>query len=272
MTKQKHIDLHMHSTVSDGTNTPSEILSLVAGAGLDHFSLTDHDAIRGCAEICEQLDALSTEERERQPRFISGVEFSCKDEEGKYHILGYRYDLAAPSISAVVEQGHAYRMKKVQARLDFLKESFGFSFSEEDLAALFALDNPGKPHIGNLMVKYGYADSKDQAIHEYMNRDTDFKFEVLSSIKAINNLIRRMENAQKIQRFRMDGQFIWLLPIIISEFEKRTKHEELSDESIANIIKMYEKKVSLFNEYLSKREKSYFSAIEKESAEFLTSN
>lgn len=112
----------------------------------------------------------------------------------------------------------------------------------------------------------------NKCIHEYMNRDTDFKFEVLSSIKAINNLIRRMENALKIQRFRMDGQFIWLLPIIISEFEKRTKHEELSDESIANIIKMYEKKVSLFNEYLSKREKSYFSAIEKETAEFLTSN
>ena len=188
MTKQKHIDLHMHSTVSDGTNTPSEILSLVAGAGLDHFSLTDHDAIRGCAEIREQLDALSAQERERQPRFISGVEFSCKDEEGKYHILGYRYDLAAPSISAVVEQGHAYRMKKVQARLDFLKESFGFSFSEEDLAALFALDNPGKPHIGNLMVKYGYAQNRTQAIREFIDQKR-FRSEYVRPEDAIRGIL-----------------------------------------------------------------------------------
>ena len=47
---------------------------------------------------------------------------------------------------------------------------FGFSFPEEDLRRLFELDNPGKPHIANLMVRLGYAENKDQAIREYINR------------------------------------------------------------------------------------------------------
>ena len=107
------LDLHMHSTVSDGTDSPAEILANVKAAGIGFFSLTDHDAVQGC----EQLLALMAP---GDPLFIPGVEFSCKDELGKYHILGYGYDPAAPSIRAVVAQGHALRMQKVRQRLEIL--------------------------------------------------------------------------------------------------------------------------------------------------------
>ena len=139
------IDLHMHSTVSDGTDAPEALLSRVRAAGLDLFSLTDHDAIQGCGRI---LAARKPED----PAFLSGVEISCKDEEGKYHILGYGYDPESEAIQSVVALGHSLRMKKVHARLDFLKERFGFEFPEEEIQALLSLDNPGKPHIGNLLV------------------------------------------------------------------------------------------------------------------------
>ena len=142
------IDLHMHSTVSDGTDTPEELLERVKEKGLTLFALTDQD----------------------DPVFLSGVEFSCKDEEGKYHILGYNYDPDAEAIQNVVDLGHSLRMKKVQMRLDFLKEHFGFEFPKEEIRTLLALDNPGKPHIGNLMVKLGYADTKETAIREYINK------------------------------------------------------------------------------------------------------
>ena len=60
-------------------------------------------------------------------------------------------------------------MGKLKRRLEYLKEKFGFEFSNEDVEALFALANPGKPHIGNLMVKYGYAKTKEEAIINYIN-------------------------------------------------------------------------------------------------------
>jgi hypothetical protein len=153
----------MHTTVSDGTDTPSQLLSNVRKAGIGLFAVTDHDAFKGCAVIRGLLT-------DRDPGFLTGVEFSCRDEEGKYHILGYGFDPDAKTIIQTVEKGHRYRISKVRARLDFLETRFGFRFPEEEIKRLFESDNPGKPHIGNLMVKYGYAQTKEEAIREYVNQ------------------------------------------------------------------------------------------------------
>ena len=157
------IDLHIHTTVSDGTDTPEELLEKVRDAGISVFSVTDHDA--GMA--ADRIRPLLTE---HDPRFIPGVEFSCRDEKGSYHILGYGFDPGSKAIRNVTGLGHAFRIKKLLARLEYLEKTFGFSFPEEEIAALISLDNPGKPHIGNLMVKYGYAATKEQAINKYINR------------------------------------------------------------------------------------------------------
>ena len=119
------IDLHMHSTVSDGTDRPEEILEKVREAELSVFSVSDHDAIK-CSTIIPGL--LKSGDSE----FITGVEFSCKDEEGKYHILGYGYDPEAESIRKVVETGHNYRMDTVRRRLKFLSEKWNIRFPEEE--------------------------------------------------------------------------------------------------------------------------------------------
>ena len=177
----RNIDLHMHSTVSDGTDTPEEILKNVKAAGLDLFSLTDHDATKGGKIIRSILT-------EDDPAFITGVEFSCRDDDGKYHILGYGYDPDSPSIQDVVEFGHSLRMKKLDARLDFLKREYGFDFRQEDKDMLHAVDNPGKPHIGNLMVRYGYAASKAEAIDNYLNKFS-LKDEYVRPERAITGII-----------------------------------------------------------------------------------
>ena len=175
------IDLHIHTNVSDGTDTPEELYAKVKEAGFTLFSVTDHDAIKGCLMIRDLR-------REGIPSFLSGAEFSCKDENGMYHILGYGYDLDAEPIHALVRTSHQLRMKKVMARLDFLKSEFGFVFSEEDLQHLLAQDNPGKPHIANLMVQYGYAETKEQAIKEYINR-IRFPNEFLRPEQAIQAIL-----------------------------------------------------------------------------------
>lgn len=155
------IDLHMHTTVSDGTDTPAELAERVREAGITLFSVTDHDAVRGCLELPE-ADGI--------PRFITGVEFSCRDGEGSYHILGYDYDARSAPINEAVARGHALRLEKLRRRLGLLSEKFGFTFGEEDVRRLGKLHNPGKPHIANMMVEYGYAETKEQAIKDYLNK------------------------------------------------------------------------------------------------------
>ena len=153
----------MHSTISDGTDTPEELLERIREAGIRIFALTDHDAVKGYERIRRLLS-------EDDPVLLSGVEFSCRDEEGKYHILGYGFDPESASVQNVVETGHRLRMKKLSARLEFLHSAFGITFPEEEVRRLFSQENPGKPHVGNLMVKCGYAKTKEDAIREYINR------------------------------------------------------------------------------------------------------
>ena len=153
----------MHTTVSDGTDTPEEILDRVREAGIRLFAVTDHDAFKACAIIKKRIT-------KDDPQLLTGVEFSCKDELGKYHILGYGFDPQSEAIQRVVATGHAYRMRKVRARLEFLSKEFNISFPQEEMEALLAMDNPGKPHIANLMVRYGFAKEKNQAIKEIINQ------------------------------------------------------------------------------------------------------
>lgn len=181
MNYPEKIDLHMHTTVSDGTDTPAELLARVREAGLEFFSVTDHDAVKGCGIIRGLLQP-------GDPRFLTGVEFSCRDEAGQYHILGYGFDPEAEPVRRVVETGHRFRMGKVLARLDFIARAFGFTFPEAELTQLLALDNPGKPHIGNLMVKYGFAETKEEAITRYINQ-IHFRSEYVRPEEAIAGIL-----------------------------------------------------------------------------------
>ena len=159
----RKIDLHMHTLVSDGTDSPSEIFEKVKEAGIDLFSITDHDAVKA-SEIIKSI------RQEDDPLFISGVEFSCKDQLGKYHILGYGYDFNAAPITDLVAKGHAMRIEKLGIRLEILKTNYGISFSGADIEGLYANNNPGKLHIANLMVKYKYTSTKEEAFTSFLNK------------------------------------------------------------------------------------------------------
>ncbi len=162
MEKFGKIDLHMHTNISDGTDSPEELLAKVKENGIGLFSVTDHDAVNACRIIREILPTDG-------PAFLTGVEFSCKDEDGKYHILGYGFDPDEERFAEVRETSHDYRVKKMQARLDYLEKVHEIYFCKEEKDALLALENPGKPHLGELMAARGYAPNKDAAIEKYLN-------------------------------------------------------------------------------------------------------
>ncbi len=176
------VDLHMHTTVSDGTDTPEQLLANVKKAGIRLFSVTDHDAIYGAEVLARVLEP-------EDPLLLSGVEFSCKDTLGKYHILGYGYDPEAAAIRKMVEVSHGYRIEKVLGRLARLREEFGIEFPDEDLRTLMAMHNPGKPHIGNLMVRHGYAPDRGTAIKEYINK-VHFRGRYVAPEEAIQAILK----------------------------------------------------------------------------------
>ena len=176
----KRIDLHMHTTVSDGTDTPEELLENIKGAGISIFSVTDHDAVKAGRIIRECLSGTDL-------FFIQGAEFSCKDEKGKYHILGYGFDPEHNEILNLINHGHDLRMKKVTDRLKFLKSEFDIDFPANEIEKLLSLDNPGKPHIAGLMIKYGYAETITAAIKDYIDR-MHFKNEYIRPEEAIKSI------------------------------------------------------------------------------------
>ncbi len=155
-------DLHMHSTASDGTDSPDQLAGRLRDVGIRVFALTDHDTVDGA----EQLRAQPPE----GIFFIPGIEFSCRMASGKCHILGYGCDFASPAFRAALGEGERLRRAKLETRITFLREECGVCFPEEELERLRRVPAAGKPHLANLMVKYGYAAGKDEAIRNTLDR------------------------------------------------------------------------------------------------------
>jgi len=162
--------MHLHTRISDGTDAPEELLAHVREAGIRCFSVTDHDSLKSSHIFPELLP-------DNDPVYVTGVEFSCKDEKGKYHILGFGYEPDGKTINEVAELGHVYRVRKIKRRLSAIKETFGICLPDQAVEELMAQENPGKPHLGNILVQYGFAPSRGVAIKEIINKshvDSEF--------------------------------------------------------------------------------------------------
>jgi predicted metal-dependent phosphoesterase TrpH len=155
------VDLHIHTTASDGSDSPAELLENLKKAGITTFSVTDHDTIDGALEM-EQLVAEDF-------RFIRGIEFSCETPAGKCHILGYNFDPKAPAFHAALADGAALRQEKLLERLDYLERTLQITFTDAEVAWLNSQKSPGKPHFGKLLVDRCIAATIDEAIQKYIN-------------------------------------------------------------------------------------------------------
>ncbi len=157
------IDLHMHSTASDGKDRPTVLLEKIKQLGIRCFALSDHDTVDGVREMEGLL------ETEPGITFIRGIEFSCISPSGKCHILGYGYDWDNPAFLDVLQKGADLRRRKLEQRLDFLRDEYHIEFEAEDVESMRRMGSVGKPHLAELMVKIGVVDSAADAINRYIN-------------------------------------------------------------------------------------------------------
>ena len=155
------IDLHTHSSVSDGTDTPEELVRKAAAAGLDVVALTDHDTFDG-------LNAAVAEGQRIGVQVLRGMELSCSRGGDSVHLLAYGADpLNADLVAelALVRGGRKGRLAGVLMKLAEL----GVPVSEAEVMAQVG-DSPsvGRPHIADAMIKAGHVGDREEAFDRFL--------------------------------------------------------------------------------------------------------
>ena len=148
----EYIDLHTHSTASDGTDAPARIVELAAELGLKAVALTDHDTTAGLPEF------VAAAVRHPEITAVPGVEISCSYSNREIHMLGLFVDCASPELKDFLALRREDRMRRNAAMMEKLR-SLGFGLSWDDPE--FAVPDPGnigRPHFARaLMRRYGFS-------------------------------------------------------------------------------------------------------------------
>lgn len=222
------IDLHLHSTASDGSDTIPELLQKIRTSDLHTFAITDHDTMDGVLE----MDTLNTSGL----RYIRGIEFSCVTSFKKCHILGYGIDSNHPVFQKALQLVVNLRQEKLHRRVNYFKSEYGIELTEEESKWLYSQKSPGKPHFGQLILNRGLASDMRTAIKNYVNPCKVGKDRIDSSI-AIDAILRS------------GGIPVWAHPLG-GELEKRLTKEEFQtqlEELITNGIQGLECYYSRYN-------------------------
>lgn len=155
------IDLHTHSSRSDGTLTPTELVEHAQQVGLDVVALTDHDSFEGWAEA-------ESAARDADLTVVRGIEVSCRWRGEGVHLLGYEPDPAYPPLVAELHRVRAGRDTRLPAVLDRLRE-LGIDIGEEDVRrAAGDAAAIGRPHVADALVALGVVADRDEAFERFL--------------------------------------------------------------------------------------------------------
>lgn len=156
------IDLHLHSTRSDGMSTPSELVRGAKQRGIQAIALTDHDTVDGCPELGRAADDLGLD-------VLYGVELSSRFSDGALHFLGYGVDIHSRVLKEHLQwlqQSRDARNEHTVAKLNQL----GLRLRMDEVESAAAGGVIGRPHMGKALVNRGYVASVKDAFSLYLNR------------------------------------------------------------------------------------------------------
>jgi predicted metal-dependent phosphoesterase TrpH len=177
------IDLHMHSTASDGQYAPAEVVRRAAAAGLRTIALTDHDTLGGVREA--QAAAAGT-----GVTVIAGCEFSVAGPGGEMHLLGYFFPADDPAVEFFLVDQRARRVERARKMIRRLQHC-GVAVTEESVSAMAGGGSWGRPHIARAMVRAGAVTDLQQAFDRFIGFGKPaFVPKELPSIQAVTDLAR----------------------------------------------------------------------------------
>jgi predicted metal-dependent phosphoesterase TrpH len=156
------VDLHSHTTASDGTLAPRELVRLAARHGVRVLAVTDHDSTGGLAEAMDEAKSLPPLE------VVPGLEINCDVAGAEVHVLGYCVDWEAAWFQEFLgaqREERRQRVYRIAARLAEL----GMPIDPEDVFALVKEGSAGRPHVAQAMVDRGYVKSVREAFDRYLS-------------------------------------------------------------------------------------------------------
>ena len=161
------IDLHTHSTASDGTEAPAVVVAQAVAAGLDTVALTDHDTTLGWAEASDAARRLGIV-------LVPGIEVSCSRRWQSIHLLAYLPDPQHPALVAELERARESR----DTRLDRMVEKMAAAGIPVTLEAVRAEveegATAGRPHIADALVTAGVVGHRDEAFARWLGSDSPY--------------------------------------------------------------------------------------------------
>lgn len=163
------IDLHTHSTASDGLLSPKQLIELAAEKGLSAIALTDHDTIDGIAEASETAAALPL-------TFIPGIELNIEWHPGEFHLLGLGLTDISPKLLNIIsylQDGRKYRNQEMIK----LMQKDGFPVSPEELQERYPDTVIGRPHIAAYLVEKNIVKTRQKAFDLYLAQGRPYYIE-----------------------------------------------------------------------------------------------
>lgn len=157
------IDLHIHSTASDGQYTPTQLIIMAQKIGLSIIALTDHDTTAGLAEAKQAAQRLGV-------RLISGIELDTKYPGigGNFHILGYGIDSAHPALQELCSDFATQRQERAKRIFSYL-EQYGVCPSRQRVYELAGNGVIGRPHFARAMAEQGLVSNTKEAFDRYLD-------------------------------------------------------------------------------------------------------
>jgi len=154
------IDLHLHTTHSDGSLRPSEVLALAKQAHVTALAITDHDITTGINEAVAAGQALGIE-------IIPWVEVSSFDGRSELHILGYYVECEDPAFMSRLATLRASRHRRNPLIIERLRRA-GLDVTYDEVRALAGTESVGRPHIARLLMQKKYVSSAKEAFDRYL--------------------------------------------------------------------------------------------------------
>jgi len=179
-----NIDLHIHTTASDGTLRPAQVVEEARGAGLAVIALADHDTTDGIDEAVEAGQQLGVE-------VIPGVEISAEDPRGDVHILGYWMDYHHPDFQSFLRRPRSARPERI-AQMCARLTALGLPVAPEEVHAVAGdASSVGRPHLARVLLEKGYVENMEDAFSRYLRQGCPayvkrFKNPTLESIEHIH--------------------------------------------------------------------------------------
>jgi 3',5'-nucleoside bisphosphate phosphatase len=176
------IDLHVHSTASDGSLSPGGVVKRAAAARLRAIALTDHDTLAGIPEALAAGEQYGV-------RVVGGCEFSAAAPWGEMHVLGYFLPADSPPLDAFLERCRADRLRRAQEMVQHLQR-LGVDLSFESVLQESAGGAVGRPHVARAIVRHGGAIDLGDAFDRFLGRGRPaFVEKTLPQFRTITELV-----------------------------------------------------------------------------------